>query len=636
MTLARRGRSPLVGRLRGLKRRMIPEAAPGRPDAGHLRVGTRARIIRGSPEWEAFMRSGLAALALLLAAPALTAPAGGAAGALDQLLESEWQRALRENPGMASSLGDRRWNDRWPDDSLAAIEGSHAADRAALEELDAIDPQGLSTTDRLNREMYRNELQERLDQYRWRRHFVPLNQRGGAHTEYELAERLRFDTRRDYEDWIARLEGYGRYVDQTITLLRAGIEAGIVHPRVIAERIAPQLEAQAQMPPDASPWYAPFRAMAAAVPAEHREQLARRGLAAVRDVVLPAYRRLDEVFRGEYLPASRDTVGIWAQPDGRAYYAARVRHFTTTDLTPTEIHEIGVAEVARIRGEMEAIRRKVGFDGDLHAFFEHLRSDPQFYFDDPDELFEAYLATSKRIDPMLVKLFGRLPRMPYGVRPIPEAIAPDTTTAYYSRPAADGSRAGYYYVNLYRPEVRPKYEIEALTVHEAVPGHHLQIALAMELDGLPSFRRYGGVTAFVEGWGLYSESLGPELGLYQDPYSKFGQLTYEMWRAVRLVVDTGMHVMEWDRQRAIDYFLANAAKTETDIVNEIDRYIAWPGQALAYKIGELKIRELRQKSAAALGESFDIRAFHDLVLSNGAIPLDSLERLVDDWLAEQQ
>jgi len=293
-----------------------------------------------------------------------------------------------------------------------------------------------------------------------------------------------------------------------------------------------------------------------------------------------------------------------------------------------------VAEVQRIREEMLAVIEEVGFSGSFDEFLQFLRTDSQFYFDNPDDLLQAYRATSKRIDPELVRLFGRLPRMPYGVKPIPAASAPDTTTAYYSRPAADGSRAGFYYVNLYRPEVRPKYEIEVLTVHEAMPGHHLQIALAQELGDLPNFRRYSGFTAFVEGWALYSESLGPELGLYQDPYSRFGQLTYDMWRAVRLVVDTGIHFRGWSRDQAIDFFRSNAAKTEHDIINEIDRYIAWPGQALAYKIGQLKILELRERSELRLGEHFDIKAFHDTVLGSGAVPLDVLESNVGKWIMD--
>jgi len=580
------------------------------------------------------MRTFLAALALFCAAapaPASTPPGE----ALEAFLEAEWQRTLEENPTWASSLGDRRYDDRWPDLSLEGIEASHAADVAALEALRAIDAEALSGQARLSHEMYSKQLESSIDNHRFRRYLIPMNQRGGPQSAYELAERLPFATQADYENWIRRMEAFGAYVDQTIALMSEGVNTGIVHPRIITARIADQVSTQAAVTAEDSPWLDPFARMPSAIDAPAAADLATRGRAAYASVVQPAYVRLDGFFRDIYLPAARDTVGVWDQPDGLEYYATRARDFTTTELTPEEIHEIGLAEVARIRAEMETIRTQVGFEGDLIAFFEHLRTDPRFYYETPEELFEAYLAASKRVDPELVKLFGRLPRMPYGVRPIPESIAPDTTTAYYSRPAADGSRAGYYYVNLYRPEVRPKYEIEALTIHEAVPGHHLQIALAQEIEGLPAFRRYGGVTAFVEGWALYSESLGPELGMYTDPYSKFGQLTYEMWRAVRLVVDTGLHAMKWDRQRAIDYFKANAAKTEADIVNEIDRYIAWPGQALAYKIGELKIKELRAR-ATRVGEDFDIKAFHDLVLSNGAIPLDSLERLVDAWIADSK
>lgn len=313
-------------------------------------------------------------------------------------------------------------------------------------------------------------------------------------------------------------------------------------------------------------------------------------------------------------------------------YAYFVRQYTTTNLTPDQVHQMGLREVERIHAEMLDILTQVGFKGTLQDFFKFVRTDPRFFYQSPEDLLEAYRATCKRIDPNLVKAFRLLPRMPYGVEPIPAAVAPDTTTAYYEGGAADGSRAGTLYVNLYKPETRPKWEMMALVLHEGVPGHHLQIALAMEQGDLPNFRRYGYLPAFGEGWGLYAESLGYAMGLYNDPYSRFGQLTYDMWRAVRLVVDTGIHAMRWDRQRAIDYFMDNAAKQELDVTNEVDRYIAWPGQSLAYKVGELKIVELRERSKQTLGAKFDLKEFHEVVLKDGALPLDILDRNVDAWL----
>jgi Uncharacterized protein conserved in bacteria len=401
------------------------------------------------------------------------------------------------------------------------------------------------------------------------------------------------------------------------------------------ERIPDQIAAQVVDDPEQSPFYIPFQTMPAEVPPATQERLRAEARTAVGEVVVPAYRRLGGFFTERYLPATRSSVGAWDLPDGEAWYAFQARTETTTDMTPEEIHQIGLSEVARIQAEMDKIIDEVGFSGTYAEFVDFLRTDPRFYYTDGQELLEGYRAITKRIDPQLVELFGKLPRLPYGVKAIPDIAAPDTTTAYYQRGADDGSRAGMVFVNLYKPEVRPKYEMEALMIHEGVPGHHLQIALAMELGDLPDFRRHARFTAFVEGWGLYSESLGAELGLYQDPYSRFGQLTYEMWRAIRLVVDTGLHSKRWSRDQAIDYFKQHAARTEHDIVNEVDRYIAWPGQALAYKIGELKITELRQRARERLGDRFDIRAFHDTVLGSGAVPLDILEHNVDAWIEQK-
>lgn len=555
---------------------------------------------------------------------------------LYQLFDAAWERQLEENPTLASSLGDKRYNQLWPDVSLQAIALSHAADQQTIAGLGQIDRAALSASDQINYDLFGREYSNRAAGYKYRQFLIPLNQRGGIQTADQLAQQLRFAGEQDYEDWNARLRSFPEFMNQTITLMRQGVKEGRIHPSIILERVPDQIAAQIVDDPTQSPFYAPYNQMPETIPAARQEILKVAARTAISEQILPSFKRFRKFFDRAYLPKARTEIGASALPNGNDFYEYRVRLFTTTTLTSDEIHQIGVSEVKRIRTEMMKIIAEVEFDGTFDDFLEFLRTDPQFYYDNPDDLYQAYLATSKRIDPELVNLFGRMPRMPYGVKPIPDQIAPDTTTAYYSPPAADGSRAGFYYVNLYRPDVRPKYEIEVLSVHEAVPGHHFQISLAQELGDLPNFRRYGGFTAFVEGWGLYSESLGGDLGLYTDPYSKFGQLTYEMWRAVRLVVDTGMHSKGWSREKAIEFFKANAAKTEHDIVNEIDRYIAWPGQALAYKIGELKIKQLRATSERALGEAFDIRAFHDVVLGSGAVPLDVLETQIDAWIASVQ
>lgn len=551
---------------------------------------------------------------------------------LRALLKEEWEYTLRENPVFASQLGDRRYDTRWPEVSLQAIERRHRHTQQVLDKLGAIEFDHLSDADQLNYLLFQKEYQNDVEGHQFRGYLIPLDQRGGIQTANELADSLRFSTPQDFEDWIARLRAFPTYTDQTIELMREGIRTRVVPPQVVMERVPHQIALHLVDDPAHSLFFAPFKRFADRLASSDRERLAGEAKRAISENVVPSFRRLYSFFTEEYLPACYDNVGAWQLPRGSQMYAYLTRVFTTTDLTPREIHDIGLREVRRIRAEMEKVIEKVQFKGTFDEFLTFLRSDPQFYYRTPQELLEGYRALSKRIDPTLVRLFGRLPRIPYGVEPIPDPIAPDTTTAYYRQPAADGSRAGTYFVNLYRPEVRPKYEMEALSLHEAVPGHHLQIALVMELGELPEFRRYGGYTVFTEGWALYAESLGEELGFYQDPYSKFGQLTYEMWRAVRLVVDTGMHELKWTRRQAIDFFKAHAAKTEQDIINEIDRYIAWPGQALAYKIGELKIKELRALAGRQLGERFDIRAFHEVVLGSGAVPLDVLENNVKRWI----
>ena len=554
---------------------------------------------------------------------------------LRAVMAAAWEAQLANDPMYASQLGDRRYNDRWADRSIEAIAAEQAQLRDFLRRVYAIDRSALDADDQLNFELLRRDLQYTVDEYQFNGHLMPFSHRGGVQNLDSNTNYLRFESVRDYDDWLARMGKIDSVIDQAMRLAEQGRKAGMLPPKILMQRIPEQIAAQLVTDAEASPFYKQFADLPDSIADAEQQRLRATARNTINERVLPAYKKLARYFSDVYLPACRDSIGLSALPNGSAWYEQRARRFTTTPMSPDDIHRLGLDEVRRIRDAMQAIIDEVDFSGSFQDFLVFLRSDPQFYFENADELYTSYLATSKRIDPELVKLFGKLPRMPYGVKPIPDAIAPDTTTAYYSEPAADGSRAGTYWVNLYKPEVRPKYEIEVLTVHEAMPGHHLQLALQQELGALPNFRRYGGFTAFVEGWGLYSESLGYDLGLYEDPYSRFGQLTYEMWRAVRLVVDTGIHYKGWTREQAIDFFKDNAAKTELDIVNEIDRYIGMPGQALAYKIGQLKMQAIRTRAEVALGDKFDIRAFHDEMLGAGALPLDLLEQRMDAWLATQ-
>ncbi len=572
-------------------------------------------------------------------APAAPAPAD-AKSRLDALYEAEWQRWLREDPTLATSVGDPRYNDRWPDLSLPAIAKTQAMDHAVLAELTNIDPGTLSAADRLNFDIAKVQFRRRIAVAPFKpyvyaiSHLGSLQTEGSVQTANEITEITPFATAQDYENWIARLRSFAPYVDQVTELLRIGIREKRTSPRVIMERVRPQLAAQRVANPEDSPFFTPFKRFPPSMPASDRERLTAAGRAAIAGTVLPSFARFEKFFNGTYLPACRQSVGIADTPDGQAFYRELIAYHTTTTLTAGEIHAIGLAEVKRIRAEMDKIIAAVGFTGNFQEFAHYLRTDPKFFYTDPNDLLHGYMVIAKSIDPNLVKLFGKLPRTPYGVRPVPETSAPNTTTAYYQPLSSDGSRPGYFYVNLFKPEARPKWEMEVLTTHEAVPVHHLQIALQYENSaGVPMIRRMSDFTAYAEGWGLYAESLGEQLGLYTDPYQKFGQLTYDMWRAVRLVVDTGMHSEGWPRQQAIDFFKANAPKSELDITNEIDRYIAWPGQALAYKVGQLKILELRDAAQQALGSAFDIREVHDLVLSTGAVPLSVLDHTVRDWIA---
>ena len=550
-----------------------------------------------------------------------------------QYLESDWEKTLINNPLFASYTGDKRFNDKINPITIDQFNKDRNLDLESLAKLNKINPEKLSDDNKLNYNLKKFDIESDLNLSQFPIYYLRLNQRGGIQSFYETGNRLVYQSKKDYYDWLSRLEQFSENILTFLDINKQGLKNGYTQPKLVTRGVVAQIDAIINSDIESNPYLKVFlQADENILAPMEKEELIDKARNLIINEINPAYEELNNFLKNDYLVNSRDSIGIKDIPNGKQYYEELARHFTTTDLTPDEIHDIGLKEIERIRGEMEEIIKSVNWDGDFNSFLNYLRTSPRFYYDNPDDLFDAYLIMSKTIDPLLPKLFNVFPRAPYGVIPIPSESAPFTTTAYYNSPSP--GRPGYFYANLYKPDSRPKYEIPVLTVHEAVPGHHFQISIAQELENVPTFRKYQGITAFVEGWGLYSEELGEYINLYDDPYDKFGQLTYDMWRAIRLVVDTGMHYKDWTREDAINLFIENSAKSILDIENEVDRYIAWPGQALAYKIGQLKILELRERAEIELGDKYDIKDFHDEVLKRGSLPLDLLEYYIDEWINE--
>jgi prolyl oligopeptidase len=554
-----------------------------------------------------------------------------------ELLSEQWEKGIIRNPEWASSLGDNRFNDKLNDTSYETILKRQGETRELQETVKKIDRSKLSEDDQLNYDLYFQGIEKQIEGFQFLSYLIPIDQMGGIQIGFAgIPNYMPFNNVKDYENYLARMRAFPTKLDQTIDLMKRGVKEGWVPPKIILVSVPDQIKAQFEKMIEESPLFKPFKDFPESIPSEEQTRLIDEMVSVLTEYVYPAYETLYSYFIESYLPSCGESIACKDFPNGDVYYKYQIKSYTTTNLTAEEIHQIGLGEVDRIRAEMKKVINMTEFKGSFDEFLTFLRTDSQFYFTSEDELLNEYRMICKKADAELPKFFGLLPRLPYGVKPIPDYQAPASPTAYYYSGSQEAGRAGFFMANTYKLETRPKYEMEALSIHEAVPGHHLQITLAQELENIPKFRRYGGYTAFVEGWGLYSEKLAEEMGFYEDPYSKFGQLTYEMWRACRLVVDTGMHTLGWTRQEAIDFMLSNTAKTENDVTVEIDRYIAWPGQALAYKIGELKIRELRSKAEKEMGENFNIRDFHDVVLGHGAVPLDILEKHVNEYILQIQ
>ncbi len=552
---------------------------------------------------------------------------------LIDLFDRIWEFQMLSDPTFATYVGYPGQNANWRDVSLEAVSKSDKKLRSFLEEIRDIDSSKLSESSAFDKMLVEKHLADQVAGIQFPEELILIYQLGGVQQDVAgTLEMMPKAKARDFEDRISRLSKVASVVDDTIAVLQVGLEKGVTPPAVTLRDVPQQIRNVMTDNVADSPLLASFSGFPESMPSGQQADLIARAKKIITAEINPAFRRLLKFMEQEYIPGSASSIAMKDLPGGEAWYRHRVRHYTTLEKDPKEIHELGLSEVKRIRAEMDRVISESGFKGSFAEFTEFLRTDPQFFTKTPEELLMRYRDIAKRADPELARLFGKLPRLPYGVIPIPDYAAKSQTTAYYWGGSNKDGRPGYFYANTYALETRPIWEMEALTLHEAMPGHHLQISLAQELPEAHPLLRNLFYTGFVEGWGLYSESLGEEMGFYQDPYSKFGQLTYEMWRAVRLVVDTGMHLFGWDRQKAIDFFAANTAKTLHDIEVEIDRYIAWPGQALAYKLGELTIKDLRAKAADKLGDEFNIREFHDQVHSRGAVPLDVLESRMNSWM----
>ncbi len=554
---------------------------------------------------------------------------------LQRVIDDHWQFYLQENPTTASRMGDKRYNNRLPGVSGQDRARRLKAEKQFIKRLENIDRDKLDADAQVNRDLLLWVLKNSAESNALYLERIPVNTFYSFwNTALSASRGLSMSQVSDYEDYIQRIEDTGRFFDENIANMRAGIDDGFVLPKIVVKGIAPTVRAQVYDEPTRSSLYEPFEKFPESFSEADRKRLQEQAARAIREHAMPAFDRVATFLEGEYMNAATDSLGAEQLPGGKAYYRHAIRTYVTMDMDPGEIHKIGLAEVKRIRGEMQQLIEDSGFDGSFEEFTEFLRTDPQFYAKTPDELLKEASYIAKKIDYRLPEFFGKLPRLPYGVVPVPDEIAPNYTTASYNPAAIGGTRGGAYWVNTYALDQRPLYELVALTLHEAVPGHHLQGALSLELENVPEFRKNLYLSAFGEGWALYTERLGVEMGVYDTPYQQFGRLSYEMWRAARLVIDTGIHSQGWTRQQALDYLAENTSLSEANVRAEVDRYISWPGQALSYKMGEIKIRELRKKAEQQLGDRFDLRAFHDAVLANGAVPMEMLEVQMDRFVAE--